>query len=89
MTVGKRIAWTIAGVFDILFVPVLLHVKVTTSYDYTVIEPDSVFLWPVLVVLVVAIVSVWLPTRFSIRTLFVAMAVVSILLGVLVWLSKQ
>src|SRR5688572_12002206 len=63
MSVAKQIAWTMAGIVGILFLPVLLPFKV----DNSVIDPVPVFMWSAGISLVVLLVLIWIPTRFSLR----------------------
>lgn len=80
-------AWSVAWLVGLGLLPPLAS-KVTVGKDYISHDFDPVIGWPMVAVITVMIVGPWVPIRFSLRALLVAMTLVAVGLGVVLWASR-
>jgi hypothetical protein len=82
-----RIAWSVVWAFAYLLLPIL-----NPGYDYYrtprkyFITPQQHFLLAFPALLLIA--APWLSRRFSLRTLLIAMTLVAVSLGLIVWAMR-
>jgi hypothetical protein len=83
-----RIAWSVVIIFAGSVLPWAVPVKVTSGVGYSSIEPHPAFLWPLIALLTLALVTLWIPKRFSLRAMLIVMTVAAIGLGWIVYATR-